>query len=285
MEYSILTVTLGMHIVSIAFGIRFNVIMNEKVQFALDFDFCTWTINNSMIDPLWLMKRYLTINGWRYFLALYRINTFTAKIIKEPREVIARRGGATDDMNDLLSLYLDKNTFAGENEDVNSIGDTYIEPNDSTLRDVILNMVIAGRDTTAQALSWTFYRMCIHQGIQEKLRTEVLEALKSSGEYEELKKNNYLGNISYETLQTLKYTEAFLMEVLRLHPSVPKEAKCCFQDDILPDGTPVKVGDVVAFLPWCMGRDFDLWGEDCMEFKPERFLDKAKPSPFVFIAF
>ena len=62
-------------------------------------------------------------------------------------------------------------------------------------------------------------------------------------------------------------------QTLRLHPSIPKEAKYAFNDDTLPDGTPVRkgdeldpvamrlvtcvalcAGDLVLFLPWVMGR-------------------------------
>jgi cytochrome P450 len=282
-------------IARIAFGFKLDVIMKERVQFSEDFDYCTCMINNAMVDPLWWFKRYFTPIGWKYFLALRRINAFTAKIIQDRRAQIETNGGQiTADMNDLLSLYLDKGTFGektiggggGDEANYKSFGDTYLEPNDSTLRDVILNMVIAGRDTTAQALSWAFYRMCIHDGVQEKLREEVVKVLQDTGEYATLRANAGLGTIAYDTLQKMKYLEGFIMEVLRLHPSVPKEGKCVFKDDVLPDGTEVKVGDIVSFIPWCMGKDPDLWGKDCMEFKPERFIGKdSKPSPFVFIAF
>jgi cytochrome P450 len=275
-------------IARLAFGLKFDVIRKERVQFAEDFDFCTYSINNSMMDPMWMIKRYCTPSGWKYFAAIRRINQFVSKIISERRATIAAQGGkVTADMNDLLSLYLDKGTFqqSEEHEQDNNRDDTYLEPNDSTLRDVILNMIIAGRDTTAQALSWAFYRMCIHN-LQDKLRTEIITVLKEADEYEVLKGKQGYGTISYETLQSMKYLEAFIMEVLRLHPSVPKEAKCVFKDDVLPDGTQVKQGDLMIFLPWCMGRDPDLWGDDCLDFKPERFLDKnSRPSPFVFTAF
>ena len=56
-------------------------------------------------------------------------------------------------------------------------------------------------------------------------------------------------------------------------------------DDVLPDGTVVKKGDILVFFPWIMGRDKSLWGEDAEEFKPERFLDKPKPNPFIYTAF
>ena len=169
-------------------------------------------------------------------------------------------------------MYLDKENFeTGENDDL------FIEPSDKNLRDVILNILIAGRDTTANALSWAFYRLCIHPEIQLKIRQEVSEVLNS-------KDSNRSGFLNYEKVSALKYTEAFVMEVLRLHPSVPKEAKTVLKDDVLPDGTVVKRGDVVCFLPWAMGRDPKLW-DDPLEFKPERFLDKPKPSPFIYTAF
>jgi cytochrome P450 len=223
-------------IARLAFGLEFDVIQKDRVQFAVDFDACTWSINNSMLDPFWLLKRYFTYEGWQYFAALNRINQFVSKIIAERRRTIAENGGKfTADMNDLLSLYLDKDTTNNTN---NNMKDE--DSQGSSLRDVVLNMIIAGRDTTAQALSWSFYRMCLHDGMQEKLRTEIIEVLKNTGEYEILRANNGLGSIAYDTLQQLKYVEAFIMEVLLLHPSVPKEAKCCFKDDILPDGTEVK---------------------------------------------
>lgn len=92
------------------------------------------------------------------------------------------------------------------------------------------------------------------------------------------------GRFSYEQLGQMKYVEMFLMEVLRLHPSVPKEGKTCFKSELLPDGTPVKRGDVVGFNAWAMGRDEDLWA-DPYNFDPMRFFEKPKPSPFVFTAF
>jgi cytochrome P450 len=45
--------------------------------------------------------------------------------------------------------------------------------NNKELRDIVLNFVIAGRDTTAQALSWTFYMLLLHPRIEKKLLEEV----------------------------------------------------------------------------------------------------------------
>jgi hypothetical protein len=104
-------------------------------------------------------------------------------------------------------------------------------------------------------------------------------------------------------------------QVLRLHPSVPKEGKFALKDTTLPDGTRVDEGEniteestspessltlcililsplvcdwlkgtLVMFLPWVMGRTEKFWN-NAMAFNPDRFIGKAKPSPYVFTAF
>lgn len=45
--------------------------------------------------------------------------------------------------------------------------------NNKELRDIVLNFVIAGRDTTAQALSWTFYNLLLHPRVEKKLLEEI----------------------------------------------------------------------------------------------------------------
>lgn len=306
----------------IAFGTELGCIQNESVDFAYDFDYCTQCINSSMIDPVWQLSRYLTFWGWKYFYCLYRLNKVAYGVIKERRASLAKRdeqkekdedsegeekdGDTSKDKGnrvDLLSLYLDKGTFETETEPTTpavenvaaagSLGskyrDTYLPPTDKNLRDVFLNMIIAGRDTTANALSWSFFRLCIHPDVQKIVRDEVRNTItpaemtaimtsKGSG-------GNGHGAISYKSLQNMKYLEAFVAEILRLYPSVPKEAKGCLKDETLPDGTKVKTGDVVCFLPWVMGRDKELWGPDAEEFKPTRFLDQPKVSPFIYTAF
>lgn len=67
-----------------------------------------------------------------------------------------------------------------------------------------------------------------------------------------------------------------------------QNAKHAQEDDVLPDGTKVKKGTMVAFHPYGMGRMPYIWGADAAEFKPERWIKDGvfvPESPFKYIAF
>jgi cytochrome P450 len=135
----------------IAFNFDIGALKQIKVQFAEDFDYCQESTNKSFIDPFWFFKRYFG-SGLHYFSALNRINKFAYKIIDERRESIKLNN--CEDPKDLLSIYLKNNPNITNKE----------------LRDVIINFIIAGRDTTAQALSWCMFELCCNKNIQEKAR-------------------------------------------------------------------------------------------------------------------
>jgi len=247
----------------IAFDSSIRSLEQGAPAFAEAFDWHVTEISNTFTDPLWMPKRLLRLHA--YYSRLAVINSFAFKMVTEKRQAVAAGTAGSD----LLSLYLEKEMEAESKEKFT----------DKDLRDVILNFVIAGRDTTAQALSWSFYRLCLHPHIQHLVREEVLGVLANEeGQTED-------GHISFEALSKLKYTEAFLLETLRFHPSVPKEAKFVVSDCVLPDGTKVFRGDTVVFCPWTMGRNKAIWGEDALEFNPDRFVSNLKPSPFLFTAF
>jgi len=169
--------------------------------------------------------------------------------------------------------------------------DEVIEIDDAYLKDVIMNFLIAGRDTTAQMLSWCIYLLCEHQEEQDKVFEEVmgiLESVDMEGKEDEEENDNEFDRmtkeITYEEVKSMKYTKAVLMETLRLYPSVPKEGKWASKPDTLPDGTEIPGNCYVCFSPYVMGRDEDLW-ENPLLFSPQRFVDNPKPSPYIHTAF
>uniref|UniRef100_A0A0G4GHM7 Cytochrome P450 n=1 Tax=Chromera velia CCMP2878 TaxID=1169474 RepID=A0A0G4GHM7_9ALVE len=147
---------------------------------------------------------------------------------------------------------------------------------DAELRDMVLNFLIAGKDTTGQALSWTLYELMRHPECLEKCREEIA-AVKAKND----------GSVPFDEARSgLPYVTAVLHEALRLHPSVPWEMKMCRKDDTWPDGTFVPAGTLTIFAPYAMGRNKKVWGEDAKEFKPERWLAmKTLPSFSVYPVF
>lgn len=96
------------------------------------------------------------------------------------------------------------------------------------LRDIILNFVIAGKDTTAGSLSWFFYMICKHPEIQEKIYKEVKGATKTK---DDATVEEFSTSIDDEALNKMHYLHATLSETLRLYPSVPLVSKlilCCY---------------------------------------------------------
>lgn len=140
------------------------------------------------------------------------------------------------------------------------------------MRDMVLNFLIAGRDTTAQAITWTLFELAQSPNIVQKVRDEVSSVCGPEG-------------LAYEHIKELRYTKAVLDEGLRLHPSVPLDGKLALQRDVLPDGTIVPAGCLVGFVPYAQGRCEALWGSDAHVFRPERWLERKMPSSFEFSVF
>ncbi|KAI7367658.1 putative P450 monooxygenase [Hortaea werneckii] len=135
------------------------------------------------------------------------------------------------------------------------------------IRSELLNILLAGRDTTASLLTNVWWLLSTRPDIWERLQTEV------AGLNGELP--------TFEQLKEMKYLKALLNESLRLHPVVPMNSREAVEDTTLPvgggpDGAApifVKAGAVVGWSVYAMHRRKDYYGEDAEEFKPERWLD------------
>ncbi|KAL1742984.1 cytochrome P450 [Schizophyllum fasciatum] len=138
------------------------------------------------------------------------------------------------------------------------------------IRDQLLSMLLAARDTTACLLTFAFYFLTSHADVLAKLRTEILAVCGQNG------------SPTISQLRSLKYTRAVLNETLRLFPPVPlniretRESSC-----VLPPSRPsadprpfyVPKHTAVVYLPLLIQRNPELWGLDADVFDPERWLD------------
>ena len=139
------------------------------------------------------------------------------------------------------------------------------------IRSELLNILLAGRDTTASLLSNVWFELSKNPRLWSRVQAEI-----SSASF-----NSSSDLPTYEQLKELKYLRAVLNESLRLHPVVPENGRQAERDTVLPSGgggdgkSPVLVrkGELVGYSLYTMHRRKDLFGEDAEEFRPERWIN------------
>jgi cytochrome P450 len=281
----------------IAFGIELNS-QDRPHAFAQAFDVVQEISNRRIQNPLWKLCRLVRMASERRLTAGVRVMRRFARDVIDAKRMRLGRGETLG--QDLISNFLVSAKRAG-----------LPPPSNKFLRDVVLNFIIAGRDTTAAGLSWTILEVLRdkvsrngsgHAGCREhggsdgilvqgptedeRICREVSTAVKtaaadatdtsagSTGGSEA--QTRYLDDLPVGTMfdvinRGLPRTKAVVSEGLRLHPSVPKDMKFAINEDTLPDGTAVPAGAVVVYSPYAMGRNPLLW-EDPLLFKPSRWL-------------
>ncbi|KAE8193472.1 hypothetical protein CF328_g5040 [Tilletia controversa] len=208
--------------------------------------------------------------------AVASIQTFAGGIIDDRLRAVQREKKANQDQGQATRA---TGTIAQlAKKDGKDLLDLFMETTQDReeLLIVVLNFLIAGRDTTAQLLSWFFYEMMAHPEHLDGIRRELTEVL---GECPE---EGY--RLPYDRLRDVPYTFACITEALRLHPSVPKNGKRCVKDTLIvpskPNPTnlpPIQIykGEMAGWSDWVMARLPEVWGADCEEYRPSRFLDSA----------
>lgn len=159
---------------------------------------------------------------------------------------------------------------------------------DDELRDICVNIIMAGRDTSAPALVWFFWLLQQHPRVEEKILLELKGIINRRSQTSKDENDPDPEPFTLDELKDMNYLQAALSETLRLYPSAPIEISEAANDDELPDGTKLKKGSKVLCLFYAMGRMESIWGTDCRKFKPERWLRNGKFMPkseFVYPVF
>ena len=138
--------------------------------------------------------------------------------------------------------------------------DTGVVLTDEQLRDELLTIAAAGHDTTANALSWTWYLLSRYPNVRERFHQELFDALGDR-------------TADCESLSRLPYTRAVFEEALRLYPPAPALQRMAFKDTSV-GGCPVKAGSLIIISLWNLQRHPEVWAEPDA-FLPERFIDGA----------
>ena len=183
------------------------------------------------------LRHLPTPGNWRYRRAVKRLDKIIYGIIGQRRT--ARPDGISQPAGDLLSLLL-----AAQDEDGSRM-------TDQQLRDEVMTLILAGHETTALLLSWTWYLLSEHPEVDARLGEELHRVLDGRSP-------------TVADLPRLPYTEKIVKESLRLYPPAYIVARIA-PEGYQIGGYAVRPGASVVMSQWVMHRDRRYFDE------PERF--------------
>ncbi|CAN6310708.1 unnamed protein product [Urochloa humidicola] len=262
----------------IAFGVDPGCLSKglPEIPFAKAFEDATEATTVRFLTPtaVWRAMRALGVGNERVLRrSLAGVDEFAYDVIRRRKEELEAAGGGG--RSDLLTVFA---KMRGE--------DGRPAYSDKFLRDICVNFILAGRDTSSVALAWFFWLLDKNPRVEERILEEIegiVAARKAAkGEVEE--------ELVFqpEEVKRMEYLHAALSEALRLYPSVPVDHKEVVEDEVFPDGTVLRKGTKVIYAMYAMGRMESIWGEDCREYKPERWLRDGRfmsESAYKFTAF
>ncbi|KAI1118232.1 cytochrome P450 [Nemania sp. NC0429] len=238
--------------------------MHANDNFTVAFDHASGVVTGRFQNPLWIITENFT--GARFRRSLAVIRKFGLNIVNN---AIDGSQKSTD------PTYLDGADETRLDEVSGSLIQSLIASlglQKKLVADAALTYLTAGRDTTAQALTWCFYLLMRNSSVIDKIRQEAQELLQNQGlVYQQLGSAGDTSSAIFVPA-SLPYTMAVFYETLRLYPPIPFEIRECEKATTLPDGTSLPEKSVIVWSLWAMNRSTITWGEDADVFRPERWL-------------
>lgn len=210
----------------------------RKVRDALQFmqESFLWRFNRLVPVPIWLP----TPHNLRARRTVRRLDEIIYGFIRQRRQSGQEHG-------DLLSILL----HARDEDDGQGMTDQQV-------RDEAMTLFLAGHETTALALGWTWYLLATHPEAEERLCAELREVLGSR-------------TPTVDDLPRLRYTEAVVTESMRILPPVYAIGREAL-DDCEIGGFRVPRKTTILMSQWVVQRD-PRWFAEPEKFQPERWLD------------
>jgi cytochrome P450 len=189
-------------------------------------------------------RRTIFVPHWLPTPANLRVKREVGQIEKLLYRIITERRASGRDAGDLLSMLL-----AARDDDGSKM-------TDKQLRDETITLFLAGHETTASTLSWTWWLLAQNPAVEKKLHAELDTVLGGRAP-------------SFDDLPKLVYTGHVITESLRLYPAAWGLARLVVEDHEIA-GYPVTKGMGVAMAQWVVHRD-PRWYDAPEEFRPERW--------------
>ncbi|KAG2354387.1 cytochrome P450 [Suillus spraguei] len=241
---------------------------DTATAFAYAFSEAQQTINRRIsLGQIWPLTEILADDTAQHMKV---VNAFLDPILKDALE----KHSTTGEFN--------KNDFADDQTLVDHL--VNLTTDFKIIKDETLNILLAGRDTTASTLTSVVYLMAMHPEVLTRLREEII------------RKVGLTRRPTYDDIREMKYLRAVLNETLRLFPAVPFDVRENIHDTTLTspehEKKPLFIprGTTICYSVFLMHRRTDLWGPDALEFDPDRWLDERVkkyliPNPFIFLPF
>jgi cytochrome P450 len=193
-----------------------------------------YRFKNPLSWPLWLPTPW----NRRVRRTLHGLNEIIQRII-------AQRRASGEDRGDLLSMLVQaRDELDGQGM------------SDRQLRDEVMTMFLAGHETTANALSWTWYLLARHPEIEARLHAEIDQVLAGRAP-------------TAADVPRLTYTERVVLEAMRLYPPAFVIGREALSDFTL-GGYRLPAGTTLLMSQWVVHRD-GRWHDEPLRFNPDRW--------------
>ncbi|KAI8950304.1 cytochrome P450 [Xylaria longipes] len=239
--------------------------MHADDDFTTSFDHASGAVAERFQNPIWFITEILT--GFRLRKSLAVVRQFGLGIVNNAVDGHQKSPEPLTQLDDADGKRLDQVSGSLIHSLLASLGSQH-----KLVADAALTYLTAGRDTTAQALTWCLYLLMQNSTAIEKIRKEAQGVLKiQSFDSQQLGSKGDTSSAVFAPT-SLPYTMAVFYETLRIYPPIPFEIRECEQATTLPDGTFLPEKAVVLWSLWAMNRSKITWGEDADLFRPERWL-------------
>ncbi len=146
------------------------------------------------------------------------------------------------------------------------------DPEDPELHSQVTTILVAGHETTAQAMTYACHLLATNPGVADRLLAEVDAVLEDH-------------TVTPADVSELAFTRRVIREAMRLYPPVPSFPRETVEADVV-DGYRIPAGTTVWVSPWVVQRDERFWDEPEV-FAPDRWADDGVDDrhPFAYFPF
>lgn len=197
--------------------------------------------------PQWFLRALPVAHNNKIVESSNTIKEVCRELIRKKQEKLDQKEQRVD--VDILSVALESGGFSEED-----------------LVNQMMTFLAAGHETTASALTWAFYLLCLHPAVQTRLREEIRANLPPLDDSE---------TVTAASLDNCHYLHSVCNEVLRLYSPVPITLREAGRDTSIL-GQYVPKGTKIIMSPWAVNTATSLWGPDADEFNPDRWMGPGR---------